>query len=677
MHKFRFQLACDSFRYTRQRKNGWRSFLSVAVAIFLALILALLIATIVGYNPFLIFQQLFTQGFVNPNQLIINISILGVSAIAFSFAFKAKLFNIGVSGQMLGAGITALSICTLIRNAIGEDRMSSIPAGSLAIFMLLIAMISGGIIAAVIGALKAYLKVNEVISTIMLNWIIFFVARYAILHYDYLHQLPGEHVEGIITNTVSFAPAFAMNTVGSSAEYGWIAALVLLLLSVVTMFVIFKYTTFGLKIKAVGLNEDAAKYAGFNTKGILVATFTISGIFAGVLAAMAYGCRQFAYIPSGIMSDTLPTEGMDGIAIGLIGLTNPIGILPVAFLLGMFQSAAPFLSVPSTFSSLITGFVMLGASVYVVFANFKPWIAIYEKVHGLNSVAGYQTYVNDNESNISIAKSKLTTIKKYSQYIHKIDKAIAHGYGIDALNIKGVKGFDLANFNGSLPEAREFLATQIELLKLDVVSSYYKEKARIRAELEKHQIISECSTYFYPNLVIKANMKQYDHTVEQQLSKENGRLTNDYLKLEAKLAHLEDQMASLDSQSSDAQKILAKMQAVNSKMEALKAKMAKNVTIVDAWKQDHYQVVSKKENKKALNLGNLGYAYYHNLYKAKALHLNEVDKQNLIDWLNESYRAALAKVDPKHAELFDQQLAAQKAASLAQPNTLVASEGAY
>ncbi len=666
MNKFRFQLACDSFKYTRQRKSGWRNFLSVTVAIFLALILALLVATIVGNNPFEIFRQLFTQGFVNPNQLIVNISILGVSAIAFSFAFKAKLFNIGVSGQMLGAGITALSICTLIKNA-NVAGINALPAGSLAIVMLLIAIISGGAIAAIIGTLKAYLKVNEVISTIMINWIIFFVVRYAIVNIDYLK--PADN-NGVITNSVEFAPAFAMNQVGSSTEYGWIAALILLLLSAAIMFFIFKFTTFGLKIKAVGLNESAARYAGFNTKAILVATFTISGVFAGVLAAITYGCRQFAFIPSSIISDTLPTEGLDGIAIGLIGLTNPIGILPVAFLLGMFQSAAPFLSVPSTFSSLITGFIMLGASVYVVFANFKPWIWIYERIHGINSIGSYQAYINENESNISVAKSKLTTIKKYKKIIKKIDHIVSMTNGMKTFSLSTFEGLSIPNFNGSLAEARNYLAKQIEVMENEVIQSYQDEKQRIRTELKKHQIISECSTYFYPNLVIKANMKHYDKVVESQLSKANGRLATKYNKLE-------DALNNVENNPNKAESLMIKM-------ENIKAKMATNVSVVNTWKEEHLAVTTKRQNKKAYNLGNLAFAYYHNLEKAKLLDLNPTDKQNLIDWLSQGYSLALGQIDEKYVERFNK-MQAQQAQQEAETNLIVlqsqlvveSSKGAY
>lgn len=626
MNKFRFQLACDSFRYTRQRKSGWRNFLSVGVAIFLALILALLVTTIVGNNPIEIFQQLFTKGFINPNQLIVNISILGVSAIAFSFAFKAKLFNIGVAGQMLGAGITSLAICTAIKNA-NIEAINSLPPGSLSIVMLLIAIISGGLIAAIIGALKAYLKVNEVISTIMVNWIVFFVVRYAIVNIPYLNGSTG----GVVTNSVPFDPAFAMNQVGSSTEFGWIAALVLLLLSVTIMFVVFKFTTFGLKIKAVGLNANAANYAGYNTKAILVATFTISGVFAGVLAAITYGCRQYAFIPSNITGDVLPAEGLDGIAIGLIGLTNPIGIIPVAFLMGMFQSAAPFLSVPSTFSNLITGFIMLGASVYVIFSNFKPWIWIYERIHGANSVGNYQTYVNENESNISVAKSKLTTISKYKKIIRKIDHIIKLTNGMRTFSLFTFDGLNIEDFNGSLIEARDYLLEQISHMQKEVIETYMSEKLRIKTELKKHEIITMCSRYFYPSITIKANMKSYDKSIEKELSKCNSRLAIKYNKLD-------DELLKVENNPSKAKTILTKM-------EKIKVQIAKNVATVENWKEQHLTAITKRVNTKVLNRSKLDHIYNESLAKASKLALNNVDKENLIEWLNEGYQKSLLNIE--------------------------------
>lgn len=160
--KLKSRLALDSFVYSKQRKSATKNIACVTISITLAIILALIVATIIGYNPFTLIEQMFKNGFIDYQSLIVNIVVLGVGALGFSFAFKAGIFNLGMSGQMLGAGITILVISIALQDV-------DFPNGTGQIFMLFISIIAGGFVACVIGLLKILLNVNEVISAILIN----------------------------------------------------------------------------------------------------------------------------------------------------------------------------------------------------------------------------------------------------------------------------------------------------------------------------------------------------------------------------------------------------------------------------------------------------------------------------------------------------------------------------
>lgn len=93
-------------------------------------------------------------------------SILIVGGLAFIFAYKAGLFNIGISGQMVAGGTAATLICHLCKITPGLNQ----------VVILIVSMGIGALVAGIVGALKAYLRVNEVVSSIMFNWIIYFMS---------------------------------------------------------------------------------------------------------------------------------------------------------------------------------------------------------------------------------------------------------------------------------------------------------------------------------------------------------------------------------------------------------------------------------------------------------------------------------------------------------------------
>lgn len=103
-NSLRFDLLKDSFVHGKKRKTTTRTIVVTLVSIFSALIVALLFAAALGYDPFEVLAKLFYIGFNDTSALFSNIGVFCFAGFAFAFASKAGLFNIGISGQMLGAG---------------------------------------------------------------------------------------------------------------------------------------------------------------------------------------------------------------------------------------------------------------------------------------------------------------------------------------------------------------------------------------------------------------------------------------------------------------------------------------------------------------------------------------------------------------------------------------------
>lgn len=384
---FKLRLQSDSLVNSRARKSVTRNILSIIVCITLAIVVALLVTLAIGYNPITIFVNLFTKGFVDYKTLIWNIAILGIGGLSFSFAYKAGVFNIGIPGQMMMSGLMVLVITTAINNA-----GAKLPTGLGPIITILIAIVFGAIVATIISLLKVFLNVNDVVSAILLNWIIFFVTRLVV----YKYYNPDS--SAALSQSTNIPTQFQLTMTGYG---GWIPTLIVFGILVIAVFVICKYTTYGHKIISVGANFDASAYAGYNVKNIKISTMAISGAIAGIMGVVLYTAGQSPTIPVSFDFDTLPVQGLNGIAIGLIALNNPLAIVPVSFIIGLFNSSSSYLEVSPSFSQLIMGLVIMGAALFIVLLNYHPWLWIQKQIYGYRVVKEYRKYENNLETLIS------------------------------------------------------------------------------------------------------------------------------------------------------------------------------------------------------------------------------------------------------------------------------------
>lgn len=276
------------------------------------------------------------QGVKSVGNMIYYATPLILTGLSIGFAFKTGLFNIGATGQLTMGAFVAVYIGV---HWTGIGEFSPFMHWGVAVIG---AIIMGGFWGAIPGLLKAYRNVNEVVSSIMLNYVALFLSGILVKEFVYNQ----ESARAMNINATAQTPTWGLQEifVGSSINIGIFVAI----LTVVILHIVLYYTTFGYELKAVGFNKDASKYAGMNDKRNIVLSMMISGAIAGLAGAMMY----LVVGKNLLVDDTLIPQGFTGIAISLLGLNTPIGALLAALFYGSLSQG---------------GF-------YIQLLNFKPEI---------------------------------------------------------------------------------------------------------------------------------------------------------------------------------------------------------------------------------------------------------------------------------------------------------------
>ncbi len=264
------------------------------------------------------------------------------AALAVAVALRAGLFNIGVSGQMLVAGfISSITI--------GYSTLSAPIAKPL---VLVIAVVSGGVVGALIGWLRHRFNINEVVSSIMLNYIAMYSISFCIQNF-FIDPVSRQSV------AVSAASRWTlMSTQVGDLKMDIPLGIVIALAAAFILRYVFQRTTFGYELRSVGTSPNAAKYAGIRVGKTIVVAMALSGALAGLAGAM-----NFLGYNGSIQPSVLPTIGFDAIAVALLAGSNPVGIIFTSFLVTVLSKGSTYMSstagLITEMSSVITGLVLL------------------------------------------------------------------------------------------------------------------------------------------------------------------------------------------------------------------------------------------------------------------------------------------------------------------------------
>lgn len=315
-------------------KKGMISVLASVISILIGLLFGLLLLIIV--NPAMAFPkfgELLTAGVSSLPKLakvLYQAAPLIMTGLAVAFAFKTGLFNIGASGQYTVGAFCALACAIIFQMPWWICLVASLVAGAVWGFFP--------------GLFKSLFNVNEVITSIMFNWIGMMAVNLLCMNLKNaegkLVMLPVAWVSSPIkdrTAALSYAnpsamiPKMGLDKLFESNYMNisiFIAALVAVLL-----WVILNRTTFGYELKACGYNKNASLYAGINAKRNIVLSMVISGAMAGLGGGLYYLAGTADYT----IQKTLLAMGFNGISVALLATSNPIGTIFSALFISYIQ----------------------------------------------------------------------------------------------------------------------------------------------------------------------------------------------------------------------------------------------------------------------------------------------------------------------------------------------------
>jgi simple sugar transport system permease protein len=311
--------------------------LAIATAsTLLALGLGVLVVAAAGYDPAQFLRQVAEGAFGDRTAVARTLkftTLFVLTGVAVATAFRAGVFNIGVQGQFVVAGF--VTVVVVLRLA---PLFPPGPVGGAGLILVgsLAAAVAGGAYAALPGVLKAYGDANEIITTIMLNFIAVGVVGYLV---DGPFRGEGNRAPNTerLPEYVSF-PQVVFDNPDFSVVGLFVALAVVAVVAVVLM-----RTNVGYDMVTSGHQERAAAYSGVDAQRTVVTTMALSGAVAGVAGAVFVVMIQGYYSdPSGI-----GRYGFDAIAVSLLAANNPLGVVPAGLLFGGLDSAASHISINS------------------------------------------------------------------------------------------------------------------------------------------------------------------------------------------------------------------------------------------------------------------------------------------------------------------------------------------
>ena len=270
---------------------------------------------------------------INISNTLVEVTPLTLASLSVALAFRAGLFNIGAAGQLAAGGTVA--------DMIGLTHQSW-PAWLLVPTMILAGMAAGAALGGLVGFLKAWRGAHEVVTTIMLNWIVFWTSDYIITSHPFVNLFGSPETLALPTNAQLPSLAALSNqwfhTNFSTFNYTLDVSIFMVILAVIIYWFLIGRTTFGYELRVVGQNPKAARYAGIPIKRTILFVMLISGAFAGLAGAVNL-MGQPGYNLSATAYSQLPT-GFDAIAVALLGNTSAIGIVISALFLGGLRSGS-------------------------------------------------------------------------------------------------------------------------------------------------------------------------------------------------------------------------------------------------------------------------------------------------------------------------------------------------
>ena len=339
--------------------------------------MAAVILASAGYDPIGSFAALFNGAFGKPkyiSNVIIKATPLLLTGSAVAFAYKAGLFNIGGEGQYIAGTVLAVVVGSQI----------NLPAPLQIPIVILVGTLGGAVLGGLVGWLKARFGIHEVITSIMFNWIALYLNNF-VVQTDLFHKanstatipvndssftmlLPNWKVSKEGMNALSGIPWFREMLVKTDMNVGIIVAIV----AAVFIWWLLTRTKVGYEIRAVGLNKDAAQFAGISVEKNVVLCMVISGALCGLAGALTITGTS----PHSISTlAAFENNGFNGLSVAFIAGCSPIGCIPASFLFaGLIyggQSVQQVMGAPTEIINIMIGTIVF----FMALGGIVPMLA--------------------------------------------------------------------------------------------------------------------------------------------------------------------------------------------------------------------------------------------------------------------------------------------------------------
>ena len=340
----------------RENRSFWMNVIAPFIAVFIALLISCFLILLAGVSPLESYKELLIGSFGSRNAIAETLSRatpLILTGLAASIAFKAKFWNIGAEGQLYAG---ALAVTFFGTGLIELPTILMIP------FLFLVGAVAGGLLLLPLVLLKNYYKVDEVVTTLLTNFIVILLVSY-LLEGPWKDPMSLGWPQGASVIDQGVLPQIVART---RLHLGFIFSIFFAVL----IWILLSRHIVGYQIKAVGFNTSAASHSGLP----VLKTILIVALLSGGMAGMA-GVTETAGLKGYLTLDLSPGFGYAGIAVAMLAGLHPLGVIASGIFLASIYVGADAMSrsmnVPSYLADVIVAITVLCVLVSLVFIQFK------------------------------------------------------------------------------------------------------------------------------------------------------------------------------------------------------------------------------------------------------------------------------------------------------------------
>lgn len=333
----------DLSKLKKRMVTGSSDILSPVLSIVIALLFCAIIMGILGFQPFDAYMSMLTGAFGTENgvaETLLKTTTLIFTGLSYAIAAKCGLINIGAEGQLYMGALGGILSGLYIK---GLPIFIHLP------LTMLVGFLFGAAWGLIVGALKVRFGANEMITTVMLNYVAIDFVNYMVA--GPLKEPPGTYQQTAQLPVSAQLPIILPDT---RLHLGFVIAIAFLAL----YFIFFRFVPKGYEMRVVGNNPKAAEYAGIRVNRNVL----LSMILAGGVAGLA-GANELLGVQHRLIQNFSSNFGFDGIAVALLGGCRPIGIFLSALLFGGLKNGGNIMEmmvhVPSSVISIVQALVII------------------------------------------------------------------------------------------------------------------------------------------------------------------------------------------------------------------------------------------------------------------------------------------------------------------------------